>query len=202
VDGVIFHVHHKKYIAGRLPWEYPFEDCETLCAGCHAAHHGKIPPKVGWEVAGYDDLGELCGTCELCGTELRYVFLIHHENWPSMEVGEICCDHLTCSDIASNHMESVRRYNDRRKRFVSSPRWHEFRSGHEYIQQQRIFIELRRLPGGFQLRMNGTQGKVLFPDAVEAKACAFEVLEAQEHVQVMNKIRRKVAVPYLLLRQP
>src|SRR3954471_7225795 len=81
-DGVVLHVHHKAYRPGRLPWEYPLEACETLCAGCHAAHHGKIPPKVGWEFAGHDDLGEPSEACDLCGTEIRHVFLIYHANWP------------------------------------------------------------------------------------------------------------------------
>jgi 5-methylcytosine-specific restriction endonuclease McrA len=43
-DRVVFHVHHKTYLPGKLPWQYPFELCETLCAGCHAEHHGKFLP--------------------------------------------------------------------------------------------------------------------------------------------------------------
>lgn len=40
------HVHHKEYIAGRDPWDYPDELLETLCEKCHAAEHGKdaAPP--------------------------------------------------------------------------------------------------------------------------------------------------------------
>jgi hypothetical protein len=30
------HVHHKKYIRGRNPWESPMDDLETLCRSCHA----------------------------------------------------------------------------------------------------------------------------------------------------------------------
>ncbi len=29
------HVHHKKYIKGKEPWEYDNEDLETLCMECH-----------------------------------------------------------------------------------------------------------------------------------------------------------------------
>lgn len=64
IDGVILQVHHKKYIQGHKPWEYPAELCETLCQGCHASEHGVIPPKFGWEHIGYDDLGEPSGICE------------------------------------------------------------------------------------------------------------------------------------------
>lgn len=29
------HVHHKRYVAGREPWEYPDEDLTCLCEECH-----------------------------------------------------------------------------------------------------------------------------------------------------------------------
>ena len=76
-DGVTLHVHHKAYIQGHKPWEYPYDMCQTLCAGCHAIEHGKIPPKADWEYIGCDDLGGLYGTCEYCGTQMRYSHLIN-----------------------------------------------------------------------------------------------------------------------------
>lgn len=117
-NGVVLQVHHKSYITGLAPWEYPFHMCETLCKGCHAAEHGIIPPKFGWEYLGHDDLGDLIGTCECCGSALRHSFLIQHTKWGTMEVGTVCCDNLTSSEIATNLIESQRRYNDRLKRFV------------------------------------------------------------------------------------
>lgn len=30
------HVHHKKYINGNDPWDYPDADLITLCASCHS----------------------------------------------------------------------------------------------------------------------------------------------------------------------
>lgn len=51
-DGVVLQVHHKEYLKGKTPWEYPYEFCETLCKGCHAAEDGLIPPKNGWEYCG------------------------------------------------------------------------------------------------------------------------------------------------------
>ena len=200
-DGIALHVHHKEYQPGKLPWEYPLSACEALCAGCHAAHHGLIPPKVGWEFAGYDDLGDLSGTCDLCGTDIRHVFLVHHSDWPAMEVGEVCCDNLTDREIASNHMESVRRFNDRKKRFVESPRWNRFSQG-EYIQQGPITIEVRALPTGLQLRMNGAKGKQIFDDVLRAKAHAFDIVESQEHSEFVDKLRRRRLPLAVLLRSP
>jgi hypothetical protein len=201
-DAVTLHVHHKNYRKGCLPWECPFQDCETLCAGCHAVHHGKIPPKVGWEFAGHDDLGDLIGNCDLCGTAIRHVFFVYHSNWPALEVGEICCDHLTCTELASNHMDSIRRFNERRKRFVSSPRWQLFRPGREFLVQAGIFVEVREQDSCFHVRMNGVPGKNRFPDIISAKARAFDVIEASEHADWIAKVRRRPAPAHIFLRQP
>ena len=65
LEGQAFQVHHKRYVAGREPWEYPPNDCETLCQGCHAAVHGKAPPRVGWRYVADEDLEELAGACEI-----------------------------------------------------------------------------------------------------------------------------------------
>lgn len=35
------HVHHRRYVAGRMPWEYADADLEVLCEPCHAAEHGR-----------------------------------------------------------------------------------------------------------------------------------------------------------------
>jgi 5-methylcytosine-specific restriction endonuclease McrA len=76
------HVHHKEYIAGREPWDYPDELLETLCEKCHAAEHGKdkapAPPPAEpplncarckarlhvADVAGWDGKNE--PICEVC----------------------------------------------------------------------------------------------------------------------------------------
>ena len=33
------HVHHRYYIAGRLPWEYPPFCYQTICKTCHDTAH-------------------------------------------------------------------------------------------------------------------------------------------------------------------
>lgn len=35
------HVHHKRYLPGRWPWEYPTDLLATLCEVCHGDEHGK-----------------------------------------------------------------------------------------------------------------------------------------------------------------
>jgi hypothetical protein len=124
---VTLQVHHKKYIKGRKPWEYATQDCVTLCKGCHSAEHRLTMPKYGWEYSGEEDLGDLCGTCENCGASIRYVFYIFHENWGTLEVGTLCCDNLTDSNVASNKMESLKSYEGRGDRFLNSKRWPRWR---------------------------------------------------------------------------
>jgi hypothetical protein len=33
------HVHHRRYIKGRMVWEYEREDLQVLCGSCHQRHH-------------------------------------------------------------------------------------------------------------------------------------------------------------------
>lgn len=177
-DGVVLQVHHKQYLPGRSPWDYPYDACETICSGCHAAAHGRIPPKFGWEHVGHDDLGDLVGTCELCGTSIRYAFLIQHRDWRPMEVGEICCDHLTSSQAASNLMESKRRYASRLKRFVSSPRWNILPGDIHRIRQTGLNVEVVPSGAAFKLRINNRMGKKIFLTVLDAKAKVFELIES------------------------
>ena len=177
-DGVILQVHHTKYLPGRKPWEYPYDVCKTVCRGCHAALHGIIPPKFGWEHAGWDDLGGLNGTCECCGTAIRYVFIVQHPDWRTMEVGQICCDHLTSSQAASNLMESSRSYADRRKRFVSSSRWSILPGNTHRIKQKNLAVEVVPAGSAFKLRINNKTGRKVFPSVLDAKMQVFELIES------------------------
>lgn len=177
-DGVHLHVHHKRYLAGHKPWEYPHDLCDTLCSGCHAAEHGLIPPKYGWTFVGHDDLGELSGECEKCGTAIRHSFLVEHERWGAMEVGEVCCDWLTSTQAASDHVESLRRHFDRRKRFVCSPRWQLDYAGELSIRQKDVHVSLVPHEGAYRLRVYGKLGKKVFPTELDAKAGVFDLVES------------------------
>jgi hypothetical protein len=179
VDGVKLHVHHKQYLPGHKPWEYPHDLCATLCSGCHAAEHGIIPPRFGWSLDGYDDLGDLSGECENCGTPHRHSFLVTHPKWRAMEVGTDCCDNLTCTQAASNHVESLLRYQARRKTFVSSPRWRPGYPNGEVGRWHKGF-NVSVVPNGaiFRLRISNTLGKKTFESESDAKAAAFDAIES------------------------
>ena len=177
-ENVVLHVHHKTYIRGRKPWEYSFENCIALCAGCHAAEHGKIPPKFGWDWAGWEDLGGLFGICDCCGTQIRYTFFISHPDWYPMEVGTECCDNLTSTKLASSLLESHRRYATRLKRFVSSSRWASLPFDIFSISHKKIEIRIRMADGKYRIWMNGIRGVMDFSDLLSAKVAVFDAVES------------------------
>lgn len=189
-DGVILNVHHEHYMAGKKPWEYPYDQCRTLCSGCHAAEHGLIPPKFDWIFAGWEDLGGLHGTCDCCGTAIRYSFLVHHEAWHPMEVGEICCDNLTSSAVASGFMESRRRHFSRVKRFVSSKRWISYSNGVHHISQKGLIVRICPTSDGYRIWVNGVMGKSVFDDLVSAKAAIFDSIESGAVRKFLRRVGR------------
>jgi hypothetical protein len=184
----ILQVHHKKYIKGRMPWDYPEELCETLCKGCHAIEHGKIPPNMGWEFLFEDDLSGLTGNCKYCGTNIRYVFSIFHHKWGVMEVGTICCDNLTATKLASNSMESKTRYPNRLKRFIESTRW-SYRDGVYKIKQRGFTIKVISYNNYYILYIDEVKGKIKYRTLQEAQTKSFEVVE---HRSFQNKHTEKI----------
>ena len=174
-DGVTLQAHHKEYIPGKAPWEYSYDMCETLCKGCHAAEHGIIPPKKGWEYGGSHDLGDLYGICELCGNSIRYVFYVSHEKWPTLEVGTVCCDNLTDTKTAS----ALRRKEDRKLSFINSSRWKETESSVD-IKQKRIDISILKHKSAYSIVMGNIKGKSSYKTLNEAKEKVFEFIDSGE----------------------
>ncbi len=39
-NDIPLHVHHLRYLAGCLPWDYPDELLASYCQTCHDAYHG------------------------------------------------------------------------------------------------------------------------------------------------------------------
>jgi len=174
-NGSVLQVHHKQYIKGNSPWEYPLELCETLCKGCHASEHGIIRPEHGWDFIGEDDLGGLHGNCERCGTEIRYAFHVHHPHWEPITVGTVCCDDLTSTKLASK----FRKFDERLKRFYKSHRW-KYIGDDCLIKQKRIDIRIYKLSDGYKIQMGATKGVTVYPSIDDAKRRVFEFIESGE----------------------
>jgi hypothetical protein len=169
------HVHHKQYRKGLLPWEYNPNELETLCAGCHAAEHGILPPKVGWEFLYESDMEDVCENCSVCKTDIRYVFTIWHDDWGSLDVGTVCCDRMTGTKIASEYA----RLQKRKERFVGSARWSS--NGKSLgITQGGIRVYIYPKAGGYRVCMKRDGetvfGKRTYRHLQEAKGRIFDVI--------------------------
>jgi hypothetical protein len=173
---VVLQVHHKRYVSGLKPWEYGYNDCETLCKGCHASIHGKILPKFGWEYCGDEDLGDLIGICENCSSSIRYQFTIHHINWGTIQVGSLCCDNLTDSTLASNLMESFTKYIGRKKRFLVSKRWKVEGNNHK-IKLGDFNVNIIKKDEFYVINIQGLEGKKIYQTIYEAKSKVFDIVE-------------------------
>ncbi|WP_156359209.1 hypothetical protein [Sphingomonas sp. Leaf242] len=190
-DDVVLQVHHKRYIPGRKPWEYAHSDCETLCKGCHAEEHGIIMPSSGWLLLATDDLGDLNGNCELCGTALRYSYAIVHPGWGSMAVGTDCCDKLTGTTDASEYHDMMLKDRGKVKRFVSSPSWRTLASGEESIIRAGIAVRISETEGKFYIGLGPACGKASHDSLIDAKIRALELIDTGEAANYLEKRRHK-----------
>lgn len=189
-DGVILQVHHTIYYKGRKPWQYPTEECETLCKGCHAAEHGIIMPKYDWEFVQMEDLGDLIGECEYCSNSLRYSFTVFHEKWGSLNVGTKCCDNLTDSNLATNDKESLLRYINRKRNFVNSSRWKNIGFTHT-IKQALFEITINQVENGFRLTVHNLKSSKNYENLTNAKEKVFDVIENGDLINFCESKRIK-----------
>lgn len=119
-NGVVLQIHHKRYRSDRRVWDYPDEELQVLCKGCHARQHGLIPPDSGWILEEELDLGNLSGQCEKCGTSNRYQFVLVHPEWSNVwSVGAVCCQHLTSDARAKDFAERAQKLQRSRGAFVN-----------------------------------------------------------------------------------
>jgi 5-methylcytosine-specific restriction endonuclease McrA/ribosomal protein S27AE len=92
--SILMHVHHKRYIKGRNPWEYNNEDLITLCNWCHWKLHEneKIP------IYDYNSKGELVKleyqTCSRCNGAGVFPEFAHVENGICFRCGGAKYDEL------------------------------------------------------------------------------------------------------------
>lgn len=187
-NEVVLQVHHLEYIPGLKPWEYATSYCITLCKGCHAKTHGIIQPTFGWEYMGEEDLGDLVGNCENngCGSKIRHSFTVFHKLWGTLEVGTICCDNLTDSEIASNTKESRLKFEGRRYRFINSKRWRTDGFVHK-IKQGLFDVEIIETDNHFSLNVNGKKGKPNHATLALAKMKLFEIIENGELIKFFTE---------------
>ena len=171
-------MHHKIYYPNRLPWEYAYSDCVTLCKGCHAREHNKIEPDSGWTLIEINDLGDLSGTCERqgCGAELRYEHLIYHPNWGYKSVGSSCIEHLTREE--RNLSDIVLKIYSNISNFINSSKWED---GFTQKGKKFIFTKYKHSI----IRIYGVENDYAFQIGVKQKG--IKKFEFGEIIKSINK---------------
>ena len=152
-------------------------------------------PQSDWILIGSDDLGELGGNCEYCGTELRYIFAIVHPKWGAMAVGTDCCDKLTLTSAASEYQDNYLKVREKRRRFLASPRWS---AGSDYwtIKQDGIVVWIQQNGASFSISMNDVDGRGEYETLTDAKLKVFDLIVSGEAAKFLEKRRQRVrAVP-------
>jgi len=196
-EGAILQVHHLHYVFDCLPWEYSFESVEVICKGCHADLHGKIPPKSGWDFVCDTDTGSINEQCDVCGTDIRYIYTVQHPDWGILDVGVECCDKMTSTDYASQIQKYNTSYWRRRKQFINSPKWKNTR-GYEYrfYRGFEFIIKSERINRKYFIEMSSEKfqflkGTKLFEKINDAKGHIFDIVENGEARCFWDKHVRK-----------
>jgi hypothetical protein len=109
-----------------------------------------------------------------------------------MAVGTDCHDRLTGSTAAGEFLDRYIKVREKRKRFVSSPRWQELQRGELAIDQQGIWIRVTPSNGKFLVSMDSALGKVEYDSLIDAKLKVFEVIESGEAAAYLERRRRKL----------
>ncbi|EFA2750449.1 hypothetical protein DEL18_000661 [Escherichia coli] len=94
-------------------------------------------PRKGWVNVGVEDLEESRKICDMCGkTEIRYVHIMSHENYPDyLEVGCICAGHLENDYDSPRKRESeIKSRSAKRKRWCNLP-WKISKKNQFYIKK-------------------------------------------------------------------
>lgn len=146
-------------------------------------------PQSGWTLVSSDDLGELCGNCELCDEDLRYVYLISHPTWGFMAVGTDCCDRLTETEEANAILAETKKRNQRRKNFLSSKKWKSCESGNISIRKSGRLICIALLNGHYRITMGDAEGKIEYETQLDAQVRAFEFFDSGDYLEFFAKRR-------------
>ncbi len=175
-------LHHIQYIKGRMPWEYSENEVIILCKGCHLEEHGKIYPRSGWVYMGEDDLGDLSGTCEHCGHDIRYEHTVYHPEWGNLIVGCGCADKLTGTTDASE----MQLYEEKIEKFIQSTKWKRYKNLY-------VFNKLVS-PQNVEYKIKIWDNVTRFNIQVECKQIDFysKDFNAKNNYLTLNEAKRKI----------
>lgn len=160
----------------------------------------RVPPLSGWghrEILDAEDL-DLDGesNCDLCGTHIRWIHIIDHENFSGPLAVGVCCAERCCTgfDVAGAERAFKTRIA-RRKNFMNPSIWRPTKKNPENISRKvnvpgaviRVVIVMNERGYGiglFTTKKNRTVAKEYplgqFTSRAEAQRVAFELIEKKK----------------------
>jgi len=142
-------------------------------------------PHRGWTCVDMEDLGEPDEICEMCEvTEIRYVHLMEHDEYPdTLRCGCICASHMEGDYVGPRLREKqLKNRETRRKRWLSRT-WSVSRSGNDYLKTDNFHIVVfPKLNGTWGARVtdnwtgDSRSSKRIYHTEAEAKLSAFEAM--------------------------
>ena len=134
----------------------------------------------GWVEENVHDLGRPIGSCDWCGTAIRYEHLLRHDEKGLKAIAGVkCASYLTgdpeyCIGSEKKARARTRRYQT----WMRSSRWKRNRNGNWYRTGVLIF----KLPndGRWRLRIGKRWGELEYERLCDAKKQAFLYLESKK----------------------
>ena len=191
-DGAVLQVHHRRYVRGRRPWDYPFEELTVLCRRCHAEEHKILMEHCNWVYESENVREEQDGICDFCGTEIRIEHFISHKHWGDLTVGTGCSDFLTDTKEATE----AKKFTSRRANFCDDKKWTQVSHDKWFFERRGLRIEIvQHEPNQFTANVNGVVGRKMYVSAKDAKYKLFELLNSGKLENFIPRTKSKKAKP-------
>lgn len=98
------HVHHRRYVKGRLIWEYALDELDVLCASCHEVAHEKKDALIGL-IFGPD--GWEIGIDRVLGYATAVKSFTGDDEWLILSSAEFCAGVADAYGITENEVVNL-----------------------------------------------------------------------------------------------
>lgn len=128
-------------------------------------------PHRDWILKSSIDLEELSGTCDYCGTSIRYEHTIHQPGYDERAVGVICLGKLTEEmqhRIAKWNEDGLKKTAGRKKRFLARFEHHFVRTMNGNLYSRKFKATVFNKSDSWRFVLDGDFSKQSFPTSSAA----------------------------------
>lgn len=184
-------IHPAHADLGVKPWERDAADCVVLCIACRPRANSSTAADSEWIHVGYEDLGAVAARCECCSARLRHLFLVHHPEWGTMEVGPDCCDRLTATGAAKNEVK----LRQKTKRLSATMSWNRYPNGEAWIYYKDKPIALTQVGYSYRLIIDGQRGSRVYPAPADAENAVYRLIASGDFKRRFLKRTNRATTP-------